>query len=135
MSDMANSDMANKAFRFRSVTPILRSFDEVKMREFYVDYLGFEITFEHRFGDNFPLYVGLKHGDCELHLSEHHGDSSPGVRVRIHVEALENYWELLSRKDYRFAKPGPPELQPWGDRELTISDPFSNHLTFVETAP
>ncbi|MFT5507921.1 MAG: putative glyoxalase superfamily protein PhnB [Hyphomicrobiaceae bacterium] len=125
--------MADQPPQFGSVTPTLRSFDEAMMREFYVDYLGFEITFEHRFGENFPLYVGLKRDDCELHLSEHHGDCSPGARVRIHVAGLHNYWEILSKNDYRFAKPGKPELQPWGDSELTISDPFSNRLTFFET--
>ena len=30
-------------------TPILRSFDEVKAREFYVSFLGFDVVFEHRF--------------------------------------------------------------------------------------
>ena len=27
--------------------PILRSFDEAKAREFYVDFLGFEVVFAH----------------------------------------------------------------------------------------
>jgi catechol 2,3-dioxygenase-like lactoylglutathione lyase family enzyme len=119
-------------FQFGGVIPILRSFDEARMREFYVGYLDFEIAFEHRFAANAPLYVGLKRGECELHLSEHHGDSTPGARVRIRVDGLEAYWELLSGKDYRFAKPGRPGQQPWGEREMTIADPFGNRLTFFE---
>jgi hypothetical protein len=35
------------------VTPILRSFDEAKGREFYVDFLGFKVDWEHRFE---PVY-------------------------------------------------------------------------------
>jgi hypothetical protein len=31
------------------ITPILRSFDEAKAREFYIDYLGFSVDWEHRF--------------------------------------------------------------------------------------
>ncbi len=52
--------------------------------------------------------------------------------MRIPVRALDDYWEVLSNKTYRFAKPDKPEQQPWGDLEMTISDPFSNQLTFFE---
>ena len=41
-----------------SVTPILRSFDEARARDFYVRYLGFEVLFEHRFEPGLPLYLG-----------------------------------------------------------------------------
>ncbi|MFP3560523.1 glyoxalase superfamily protein, partial [Paraburkholderia sp. SIMBA_049] len=37
--------------------PIIRIFSEDKAREFYVDFLGFSVDWEHRFGDNFPLYA------------------------------------------------------------------------------
>ena len=39
------------------IIPILRIFDEAKACEFYIDFLGFMIDFEHRFGDDFPLYM------------------------------------------------------------------------------
>lgn len=39
--------------------PIFRIFDEAKAREFYIDYLGFTIDFEHRFEDDSPLYMGV----------------------------------------------------------------------------
>jgi catechol 2,3-dioxygenase-like lactoylglutathione lyase family enzyme len=32
---------------FKRVVPILRIFDVAKTREFYVDYLGFSVDFEH----------------------------------------------------------------------------------------
>ncbi len=40
-----------------AVTPILRLFDEAATREFYADFLGFQIDWEHRFGDDLPLYM------------------------------------------------------------------------------
>lgn len=67
----------------QSPIPIFRSFDEIKAREFYLDFLGFEILFEHRFDPEAPLYLGLKLGDCELHVSEHFGDATPGSSIRI----------------------------------------------------
>ena len=39
--------------------PIFRIFDEAKAQEFYLDYLGFEVTFEHRYEENTPLYIGI----------------------------------------------------------------------------
>ena len=51
--------------------PIFRIFDEAKAREFYLDYLGFEVTFEHRYEENTPLYIGITRQGCEIHLSEH----------------------------------------------------------------
>jgi len=54
------------------VTPILRIFDEAKALEFYVDFLGFKVDWQHRFEANFPLYLQVSLGECVLHLSEHH---------------------------------------------------------------
>ena len=60
---------------FGKTTPILRIFDENKAVEFYVDFLGFKIDWQHRFEANFPLYLQVSRGECVLHLSEHHGDA------------------------------------------------------------
>lgn len=38
-------------------TQILRIFDEAKAKEFYVDFLGFTIDWEHRFESDLPLYM------------------------------------------------------------------------------
>ena len=58
--------------------PVLRSFDERKAREFYVDFLGFTVDWEHRLEPDLPLYMQVSRGNLVLHLSEHHGGVSPG---------------------------------------------------------
>src|SRR5262245_23563179 len=59
--------------------PILRIFDRTKAVEFYVDYLGFHLDWEHGgHADHSPLYAQVSRGPAVLHLSEHHGDASPG---------------------------------------------------------
>ena len=68
------------------ITPILRSFDEAKAREFFVDFLGFTVDWEHRFEPSLPLYMQVSKDDCIIHLSEHHGDCSPGAAIRIAKE-------------------------------------------------
>ena len=117
----------------QTIIPIFRSFDEAKAREFYIDFLGFEVTFEHRFEPNTPLYLGLRFGDCELHVSEHFEDATPGSSVRISIQDVAGYCAALNAKTYRHARPGYQD-QPWGMRDMTISDPFGNRLIFCEDA-
>ncbi|MEO0917289.1 MAG: glyoxalase superfamily protein [Pseudomonadota bacterium] len=117
---------------FGGPTPILRSFDEAKAREFYIDYLGFDIEFEHRFGPDAPLYLSVKRGDCILHVTEHYGDCTPGAQVRVPVKALTDYVRSLRTKGYKYANPGDPTKKPWGLMEVSVRDPFGNSLTFYE---
>ncbi len=113
-------------------TPILRIFDEAKAREFYIDFLGFKVDFEHRFEPGLPLYMGVSKGDCVLHLTEHHGDCSPGAALRIPLDELDAYQAELLAKNYKYSRPG-IELMPWGARDMSIKDPFGNRLTFTTT--
>jgi uncharacterized glyoxalase superfamily protein PhnB len=115
------------------ITPILRSFDEAKAREFYVDFLGFKVDFEHRFEDGLPLYMQVSKDDCIIHLSEHHGDCSPGAAIRIATTDLKTYHQELLAKQYKYARPG-LEKQPWGEWAMCIKDPFGNRLDFHEPA-
>jgi uncharacterized glyoxalase superfamily protein PhnB len=115
---------------FGKTTPILRLFDEAKAREFYVDFLGFNIDWEHRFGEGMPLYMQVSKGGCILHLSGHHGDCSPGAAMRIETDGLEAFQQELLAKNYKYARPG-IEDTPWGSRDMSISDPFGNRLTFT----
>ena len=118
--------------KFGRVTPVLLIFDEAKAREFYIDFLDFKIGFEHRFGDNFPLYMGIQRDDCFLHLSEHHGDSSPGAKLRIACADVDGLCKSLQNKEYKYAKPGGGEKTPWHSYEVTLTDPFGNNLTFFQ---
>ncbi len=113
-----------------AITPVLRMFDEAKAKEFYRDFLGFKLDFEHRFGANFPLYMGLSRSGCVLHLSEHHGDACPGAAIRIATSDVDALCKELSAKSYRYAKPGGAAQTPRGTKEVTIDDPFGNKLTF-----
>jgi uncharacterized glyoxalase superfamily protein PhnB len=117
-----------------STTPILRIFDITKAHEFYVDFLGFQVQWEHRFEDNAPLYTEVSRDGCVLHLSEHYGDATPGSAVRISVEDIAALHRELVAKPYRFARPGLCET-PWQTREISVTDPFGNRLHFFEEMP
>src|SRR5262245_57884538 len=108
--------------QFESAIPILRIFSVEKALEFYRDFLGFKSDWEHRFGENFPLYCQVSRDGLTLHLSEHHGDASPGARVFVPMKDIAALHAELTAKTYRYMKPG-VETQPWG-KELTVIDPF-----------
>jgi catechol 2,3-dioxygenase-like lactoylglutathione lyase family enzyme len=113
---------------FGPVIPVLRIFDVDRAREFYQDFLGFEIDWEHTFDDHSPVYLQASREGALLHLSEHHGDASPGATVRILVTDVMRLHRELHERDYRYAKPG-VETMPWG-LEVQVIDPFANRLVF-----
>lgn len=117
---------------FQAIIPVLRIFDDAKAREFYVDFLGFEVIFEHRYQEDFPLYMEVKRGAVAFHLSAHHGDGAPGMNLLVRVPGVKAYQEELLAKQYGFARPGPPEDSGHGTLQFTVHDPFGNRLTFYE---
>ena len=115
--------------RFSAPIPILRSFDEGKAKEFYVDWLGFKVDWEHRFEPGTPLYMQVSRGDCVLHISEHHGDATPGSALRVRVDDLEAFHAELQTRPYKNYRPGLQD-QEWGACEMCVQDGSGNKLIF-----
>lgn len=120
---------ARASHSFGPVIPILRSFDEGKAREFYIDWLGFRVDWEHRFEPGTPLYMQVSRGGCVLHLSEHHGDGTPGSAVRVLVEELEAFHAELQARPYKNYRPSLQD-QEWGAREMVVQDGAGNKVIF-----
>ena len=116
---------------FSTVVPILRSFDQEKTQEFYQDWLGFALDWEHRFGPDMPLYQQFSRDGLVLHLSEHHGDATPGSHVRVKTSDLRAFHTELKDKRYKNNRPG-LETPPWGGLEMTVIDGAGNRITFYE---
>lgn len=110
--------------------PIFRIFSVEKAMEFYRDFLGFQVDWEYRFGESFPLYCQISRSGMLMHLSEHAGDASPGARVFVPMQGIRYLHAELIGKEYSFMRPG-LEQADWG-LEMTVTDPFSNRITFCE---
>ena len=113
---------------FRQSIPIFRMFSVEKAREFYLDYLGFQVDWEHRFEPELPLYMQVTRGGLTLHLSEHHGDCTPGARVFVEMNGVTELHAELTGKNYNYLRPG-LNKEDWG-LSLTVTDPFMNRITF-----
>nr|WP_199536918.1 glyoxalase superfamily protein [Phaeobacter piscinae] len=124
------TNAAPKNIEFTGCSPILRFFDEAKAREFYCDFLGFRVAFEHRHTADLPLYMAVQRAGLQLHLSEHHNDASPGSNAFIPTTNLRALHRELSDREYSFNHPTLEKL-PWG-LQMQVHDPFGNRLRFCE---
>ncbi|SMH29128.1 hypothetical protein SAMN06295885_0270 [Rathayibacter oskolensis] len=116
-----------------AAVPILRIFSVAKAGEFYVDYLGFTVDWEHRASHEAPLYLQVSRSGLRLHLSEHHRDGSPGAAVHVALRGVRELHAELDAKEY-------PYLNPRITRtafgfSLDLIDPFGNQLRFAEAVP
>ena len=111
--------------------PLVRIFDVAKARDFYIDYLGFKVDWEHRFEPDTPLYMQISRGDCVLHLTEHYGDCCPGSTIFLKVKGLDEFYAEITAKGFRYARPS-IDLAPWNAKLMQVSDPFGNRLRFNE---
>src|SRR5690606_36253380 len=115
---------------FEQAVPIVRIFDVAKAQEFYLGFLGFSVDWEHRYGENFPLYTQVSRAGLRLHLSEHAGDATPGSNMCVYMTGIHAFHAELIAKNYRYMRPG---LEDEGTRlEVTVIDPFNNRIRFME---
>lgn len=130
IGDGDGASAASDAIAYEQAIPIVRIFDVAKAHEFYLGFLGFSVDWEHRFHPNAPLYTQVSRGDLKLHLSEHAGDATPGGNMVIYMEGIRSFHAELLAKNYRYMRPGLEEAE-WG-LEVTVIDPFNNHMRFIE---
>lgn len=111
--------------------PILRPdfYRDDKGKEFYIEWLGFKIEFEHQFEENTPYYIGITKDDIQLHLSEHYGDATPGSKVFIVCNEIEKYFAELQSRPYKYYR-SCLEKTFYAALEFSVQDPFGNKLSF-----
>jgi hypothetical protein len=121
--------------RFKAATPILRIFSRDKAREFYLDYLGFHLDWADApltaGAGSAPLYTQISRNKLVIHLSEHHGDGSPGTACWITMKGIDAFHAELAAKEYPNMR---PEIEPMPPRlrVMEVIDPFGNRLRFGE---
>lgn len=125
--------MQRPAFALKSSIPVLRMLDETKSREFYIDFLGYNVDWEHRFNDDpsSPLYMQISHGESILHLNGHAESESPAAEVRIPVSRLREFCRFLCQKVKGDEKPEVVDPRYEGrPTDMNLQDPSGNMLVF-----
>jgi ribosomal-protein-alanine N-acetyltransferase len=120
--------------KFEPGIPIFRIFDVSKAKEFYLDFLGFQLDWTHQFADDLPFYMQVSRSGLTLHLSEHFGDANPGSTVYVTASGLVNWQAELIAKQYRNLRPG-IKVQADGSAEMELIDPFGNRLRLNQESP
>jgi uncharacterized glyoxalase superfamily protein PhnB len=116
---------------FQKTIPILRIFSVEKAKEFYVEYLGFTVDWEHHFEENTPVYMQVSGNGLTLHLSEHHGDASPGSTIFVWMTGIEAFHQEISGKGYKYLRSG-LESTFYDAKCVQVTDPFGNRIRFNE---
>ncbi len=114
------------------IFPQLRMTGWDRTRAFYVDGLGFQIDWEHRFAPGMPVFASVSRDGLSLYLTEHRDDCQVGGAVYLLVRDVDAlYGEWRARGIRAVEPPGDTE---WGAREMTIVDPDGNKLRFSTEA-
>lgn len=111
--------------------PTFRILNYKKAMDFYINGLGFNIDWEHRFNPSEPVYMQISRNGLTLHLSENKRFET-GIIVFVECKNLaELYTELRDKKpEIGISK---PEKTNWQTIQMEIEDPFGNLLRFNET--
>jgi hypothetical protein len=126
-----NTASAKLADGIGTAVPVLRMLDIPSAHEFYLDYLGFAVEWEHRFEPGMPLYTRIRRDNLVIDLSEHHGDGTPGSGVWVPVTDVHALHRELSAKHYPRQRPAVDEHAPGGPT-LAVIDPFANVIRFCQ---
>lgn len=110
--------------------PTFRILDYEKALNFYVDFLGFKIDWEHRLTHAEPVYMQVSKNGLILHLSENKRFQI-GVIVFVDSKGLNKYQKELSDRNLSEMVCEVLETD-WGTLQMEIEDPFGNLLRFNE---
>jgi catechol 2,3-dioxygenase-like lactoylglutathione lyase family enzyme len=113
----------------QTVTPQFRITDARRSLAFYVDGLGFQVDWEHRFEPGFPVFMQLTRAGQSIILTEHAGDCQVGGAAYFVIPDVDaSYNDFLARG---VVPTHPPATMPWGQREMVVTDPDGNRLRFA----
>ena len=110
--------------------PILPTDDLAAARAFYVDGLGFDVTFEVP-GDGGTGLLGLARGTIRLTLDCPMAGHGRAACVAIEVTDADAYHREWSAKVPVLR---PPRNDPWGARTFDLLDPSGNTLFVIGPA-
>src|SRR5690348_15406841 len=108
--------------------PILPVEDLGAAREFYVDKLGFEVTWEWAHQDGTSGLIGVRRGSIALTLDCPMSGHGRDACVSLEVDDVDRYYHEWSS---RIEMKRPPRNEDWGARTFGVQDPFGNTIFVI----
>jgi catechol 2,3-dioxygenase-like lactoylglutathione lyase family enzyme len=105
--------------------PILPTEDLRAAKKFYVDALGFEVTFEASYDDGSAGLLGVRRGTIALTLDCPMQGHGRNACASLEVDSADRYYEEWRA---RTEIPRPPRNEAWGRRTFSVHDPSGNTL-------
>ncbi|UWZ82843.1 glyoxalase superfamily protein [Occallatibacter riparius] len=110
--------------------PALGIFDVVLATSFYLQWLRFQLDWEHRPENGGPSIMEVSRDLAVLHLTEHYG-ADHRVHVFIGIDDLEELHQEISERPNHNMRPG-IETAAWREEFMSVIDPFGNRLALIQ---
>ncbi|HEX6216619.1 MAG TPA: glyoxalase superfamily protein [Vicinamibacterales bacterium] len=107
--------------------PVLPADDITAARQFYVDKLGFQVTFEAS-DDGKSGIMGVQRGSIEITIDAPMSGHGRQACVSLRVDDADRYYnEWRAKVDI----PRPPQDEYWGARTFSVHDPSENTIFVI----
>lgn len=117
----------------QQVMPTLRISDYATRKAFYVEKLGFQIDWEHRFKPDFPVFMQVSRSGLAFFLTEHKGDCPAGGLVHLYVPDVDAWYADFQKRGAPVQEPPNEGLQ--GLRSMVVRDPDGNKISVHTRLP
>lgn len=117
----------------QQVVPALRITDYAKSKSFYVDGLGFQILFEHRYEPHFPVFMEICRDGMSIYLTQHSGAYQVGGMVHLYVPDVDAWYVEHQGREVPIKSPPSETIE--GLRDMTVADPDGNKLRIGTRLP
>ncbi|BDC47946.1 hypothetical protein F183_A02620 [Bryobacterales bacterium F-183] len=114
------------------VVPILPTNDLAAAKTFYVDGLGFQVTWEHT-EDGHSGLMGVARGAMEITLDSPMDGHGRDACVSLHVQDADAYYNEWKSRGVTL--PNAPKNEEWGARTFGLLDPSGNTIFVIGTLP
>ena len=111
--------------------PTLRIDDVPTTKQFYGEFLGFQVDWEHYYEEGAPVYMQMSREGLVLHMSQNERFVQ-GVVVFVETRGLDELHGELTGRNTHWEIPV-VSVTPWNTKQMEIQDPFGNLLRFNES--
>ena len=132
----AKSDAESRSLALSSASPSFTVNDLEKSLGWYRDVLGFGIEETWKNDDGKVVGISLKAGNVSFMIGQDDWkkgrDRRKGEGFRLYCETKKNVDDLASRIESKGGRlDSPPTDQPWGVRDISVTDPDGFKITIA----